>query len=214
MTLQTGLNKGLPLHGTGLAVHPETHGKQNNCGKQRGKPLGKLALRTANIDIGIGGNPGRAPKHKGTGDTGIEILQTITTIRLDQESRQCGHYQQRFQTFTQQDHQRTDKGRLTGQRCLFKLAHGSVQQCIDLLYRCRKRCRRCILANQIAIAGHLGLNVYSQAGINRIDVAFHQFEAFQVGLDCKLVSRVLVTGLVGHQAFIQFHAAEFECLGP
>ena len=71
MALQIGLNKGLPLCGAGLAVHPEPNRKQNHGCKQRCKTFGKFALRTTDIDKGVGGKPGRSTQHEGTGYTRV-----------------------------------------------------------------------------------------------------------------------------------------------
>ncbi|MNF57338.1 hypothetical protein D3C84_388640 [compost metagenome] len=161
-------------------MHPHAQPQHHDAGKQRRRALQQLALRTADINhIGCQ-RPGAQPRHKRQAPADVNAAHRRLLIRVTQESKDRRQHQNRFQTFAQQNQQAGNVTQRPAQtlvaqqagRCL-QLVLGHVQALLDLAHR------QAIL--QRLTVGHQGFfSVFTHVGVNVIQRALNQLEAFQI----------------------------------
>ncbi|MNZ65647.1 hypothetical protein D3C78_838450 [compost metagenome] len=122
---------------------------------------------------------------------------------LAQEGEDRGEYQDRFHAFAQQDQQRREEADGFAQRVAAQCLGGIRQFRLGQLQLLRRLRFRQAVAQRLAVGHELLLGGLAQVGIDVVEGAFHQLEAFQVGRHGQVVGLVVVARAVDGEALVQ-----------
>ncbi|MNM91791.1 hypothetical protein D3C81_1041000 [compost metagenome] len=193
-------------------VHPHTKPQHHHRSEQRRAAFQQLALGTADVDhIGRQGPGGEAGDQR-QAPAEVDAAYCRLLAGVAQEGQDRRQHQNRLKAFAQQDQQAGDKAQRPTQAIaaqqfgrLLKLGLGFGQALLSLGYG------QAVL--QGLAVGHQGLfGVLARQGIDIVQRAFDQLEAFQVSRHRQVIGLVVVACAVGGQAFVQSAGGVLEQL--
>ncbi|CAB5579115.1 Uncharacterised protein [Pseudomonas aeruginosa] len=184
-------------------MHPDAEPEHHHAGEQRGEALHQLALGTADIDHIGGQRPGGEAGDEGQPPADVHATHGTFLPGIAQEGEDGGKHQDCLYPFAQQDQQGGNETDGETQRVAAKLLGGLRQLALGQLQLLRHLSFREAIAQRLAVGHQLLLGGAAQIGVDVVQRAFHQLEAFQVGRHRQVVGLVAVAFAIDREALVQ-----------
>ncbi|MNM99505.1 hypothetical protein D3C81_1120660 [compost metagenome] len=184
-------------------VHPHAQPEHHDTGEQRRAAFQQFTLSATDIDD-IGCQcPGAETGQQRQEPTDVDATYRRLLAGVAQEGENCRQHQNGFQAFAQQDQQAGNVAQRPAQAItaeqvggFLEFRLGSLQTLADLL-------KRQAVLERLAVGHERLFSVLAHIGIDVVEGAFDQLEAFQVGRYRQVVGLFMVSVLVGRQTLVQ-----------
>ncbi|KPX42412.1 Unknown protein sequence [Pseudomonas ficuserectae] len=209
---QTAFDIVLPCGGMTTVVHPHTKPEHHYAGKQRGGTFQQFTLCAADVDDVGRQRPGAQPGQQSQTPADVDAAHRRLLAGIAQKRQNRRQYQNRFQSFTQQNQQARNVAQRQAQtiaaqqpRRFLELAFGRFQLLGNL------RQRQAVLQG-LSVSHQAFFSVLAHIGVYVIQRAFDQFETFQIRCHRQVIGLLAITGLVGSQAFVKRYTGVIQQL--